>query len=406
MFATTVRFFTYITLVIAVLMFIAWSTSSDPKYNKASLEETPFEQSVAAIDSAITLAQFENSDGDIVTLLVETFDSDVVTGIDLKHMGAIRATNPFEVLASVGNRELRNSFESGYPRTTVNIASLLPSGPSGNQHIGIGLNFPEHAEESGSAETGDSGVFNFPKFGTATPARTSVASVEGALLDYEVELCIRFDRPIASIEDFDSAVKGIFLCADFTDRIALLELVNPDNLNSGYGFSDAKSGTGFFPTGPLLVIPNDWKSFTSDVRMMTHINGEARQDARGKEMSKDFHSLTKQVLNDMEKPRFYYNNEFFKLAPNKVIESGMALMSGTSEGVIFTPPARHDYVEIVLSYVFGGGLLAGKELVPFAIDKFIQNEQASGHYLKPGDTVKYQATYLGDIVVNVQANNN
>ena len=242
--------------------------------------------------------------------------------------------------ASILPGALRNKAEfaaaQAFERRQVNVASLLPSGPTGGQHLGIGTNFPEHAEEANS-----DAVFNFPKFGTATPARTSVIAPEGGLLDYEVELCMRFDRPITSIEDFDAAVKGVFLCADFTDRIKLLKLAAPDNLDSGYGYRDAIS------------------------------------------------------------VRFSYRNTLYTLAPNARIEQDMTLMSGTSEGGIFTVPQRHDYIEIVIGYALNGGPFSGKDLMGFAVDAFIQSEIASGHFLQPGDVVTYQASGLGDISVEI-----
>ena len=91
--------------------------------------------------------------------------------------------------------------------------------------------------------------------------------------------------------DFDTAVKGLFLCGDFTNRNALVELVDPDNLDSGHGFSDSKSGPDFFPTGPFIVVPKDLASFVSNLRMTTSVNQQARQDARGGEMTLDFRQL-------------------------------------------------------------------------------------------------------------------
>ncbi|EED31739.1 hypothetical protein NOR53_3653 [gamma proteobacterium NOR5-3] len=380
-----------------MLVFIAWATSPDPKFNVASLESEPLNPALADPDTALTLAQYTAENGDIVTLLVESLEGSQVTGISLADLGAAPVSDPFSALASVEDAQLKTAFSQARQRRVIDIASLLPTGPRGTRHLGIGTNFPEHAAEASS-----NSVFNFPKFGAATAARTSVAAPEGSLLDYEVELCMRFDRPITSLEDFDAAVKGVFLCADFTDRIALLELADADNLDSGYGFSDAKSGPGFLPTGPFLLIPKDWSTFVADIRMMTFVNGEARQDARGSEMILDFRGLTEKVLGDMTARRFYYDEAFYKLTPNERIDSDMTLMSGTSEGVIFTPPSRHDYIEIVLAYLLKGGPLSQQSLMEIAIPAFIDNELASGHFLKPGDTVRYRASQLGDIVVAVR----
>ena len=194
----------------------------------------------------------------------------------------------------------------------------------------------------------------------------------------------------------------MFLCADFTDRIALIKLADPDNLDSGYGFSDAKSGPGFFPTGPFLVVPKDWDAFVAATRMTTRVNDSARQDARGGEMTLNFRDLAARALKEMSERRFYYDGAYFKLAPEARINRDMALMSGTSEGVIFTPPQRHDYIEIALSYALSGAWLSGQALREYALNAFIENEVSSGHFLQPGDEVHYQASYLGDIVVAVQ----
>ncbi len=383
-------------LLVCALTLLAWLSSPDPKFNRASFESEPLQQTIADPQTALTLAQYRNAAGEVVTLLVEVMQKGAISGIDLADLGAPRAQDPFAALAAVDADQVMAAYARPYTRRMVAIEQLLPSARSGGHHLGIGTNFPEHAEEANSES-----VFVFPKFGAATPARTTVAAPEGGLLDYEVELCLRFDRPIHSLADFDAAVKGLFLCADFTDRIALLEMADPDNLDSGYGFSDAKSGPGFFPSGPFLVIPKDLSSFVADTRMMTWLNDEARQDARGAEMTLDFRALAEKVLGEMEAQRFYYAGEFYKLAPNQRIEQDMVLMSGTSEGVIFTTPARHDYIEIALAYLREGGPWSGEGLMDIAIPVFIENERESGHFLKPGDTVTYRASGLGDIVVEI-----
>jgi 2-keto-4-pentenoate hydratase/2-oxohepta-3-ene-1,7-dioic acid hydratase in catechol pathway len=382
----------------AAALFMAWISSEDPRTNQASFEDAPLQMGLSPLTEAITLAQFRNDRGETVTLLVTQSADGIVTGIDFADIGAARIDDPFEVLASVEPSKIVSAEREVSGRIEIPIEDLLPSGPAGSLHIGIGTNFPEHAEEASS----DS-VFHFPKFGTATPARTHVVAPASGLLDYEVEFCMRFDRPIASLKDFDDAVKGLFLCADFTDRIALLELADFDNLDSGYGFSDAKSGDDFFPTGPFLVVPQDWRSFIAEERMTTELNGEARQDARGEEMTLDYRALADKALKDMSEARFFYKGEFYRLSQTGRIEPEMTLMSGTSEGVIFTSPARHDYIEMMISYVLAGGPFSGKSLIDIGVPVFIENELQGGHFLKRGDVVIYRSSRMGEIVVEVIA---
>ena len=289
--------------------------------------------------------------GSVRTLLVTNFDADSVSAIDLKSVGGAESTNPFEVFASFTEQELAGLVNDESLSQSFAFSALVSVAGNADRHLAIGTNFPEHAEEAQS----DS-VFNFPKFGVATPARTSVDWIEGGLLDYEVELCLRFDRPIQSLEDFDAASKGFFLCGDFTERATLLRLIDTDNLDSGTGFSDGKSGPGFFPSGALLVIPHDWQSFITNERMTTAMNGEPRQDARGGEMIYDFRALTSKVLSDMDKPRFLFKEEYVKLAPSNQIDRDMILMSGTSEGVIFTTPTRADFINALFTYIRNGAM--------------------------------------------------
>ncbi|MEM1401913.1 MAG: fumarylacetoacetate hydrolase family protein [Pseudomonadota bacterium] len=386
--------------IFALAVWLSWITSEDPTHNQASFEEAPLTRFIASRDKAMTLAQFTNESKQTRTILVEGFDGDAVTGIDLRSVGASDSENPFTVLRSLQSSSVDLSETGSLPKVRVSIDDLLSAAPEGSRHIGIGTNFPEHAQEARS----DS-VFNFPKFGLATPPRTTISAPKDGLLDYEVELCLRFDRPIRTLQDFDEAVKGFFICADFTDRIQLLQLADPDNLDSGYGFSDSKSGPGFFPAGPFLVIPKDWQQFIAETRMTTSLNGEPRQDARGIEMILDFRELTEKVLGDMEAERFFYKEEFYTLAPGKFIGEDMTLMSGTSEGVIFTTPARHDYIEILWRAIKSGAvfrwLTDRSPLMDFAIAEFIENERAGGHFLKPGDVVVYAGGGLGDIEVKV-----
>ena len=135
--------------------------------------------------------------------------------------------------------------------------------------------------------------------------------------------------------------------------------------------------------------------------MTTSVNDDPRQDARGGEMTLDFRELAEKALGDMDKPRFAYQDGFFKLAPAGVIASDMTLMSGTSEGVIFTPPEQADYIEGVVAYLFAGGPFGSVGLVDAVKREFVANELEGDHFLKPGDTVTHGSNFLGDIQVEV-----
>lgn len=383
-------------VALAIVLGIAWATSPDPKLNVASFEEEELVLSLAPLEEAVTLAQTRRDDGSVATLLVIDLAAEAVTAVDLSRASGATSEDPFAVLAAVSDTQLQSLATLEGLRASYPIADLLPAAPSGDRHIGTGTNFPEHAEEASS-----DAVFQFPKFGEAMAARSSVEARPDVLLDYEVELCMRFDRPIASLADFDSAVKGVFLCGDFTDRSKLIRLIDPDNLDSGRGFSDGKSREDFYPSGALLVVPRDWKAFIEAERMTTRVSGEPRQDARGGEMTLDFHNLVGKALGDMERERFLYGDAYYTLAPDAAITPDMTLMSGTAEGVIFTQPTRGDIIEGGLRWLLTAGWARGEGIVANIIETFITNELESGHFLQPGDIVEHRSSRLGDIKVKV-----
>jgi len=376
---------------------LLWVTSPDPQGNVASFEDEPLGMELAPMSEATTLAQSRKADGTVATFLIVGMQGGNLSGIDLQFLGAPVTDDPFAALAGISKDRLSAEAITGIAQQSIDWNELLPIAGTGTRHIGTGTNFPEHA-----AEVSSDSVFNFPKFGASTPPRTTVSTNADALLDYEVELCMRFDRPITSPEDFDAATKGVFLCGDFTDRATLIRLIDPDNLDSGRGFSDGKSGPDFYPSGGLLVIPNNWQAFVASERFTTSVNGEPRQDARGGEMELDFRDLTIKSLADMDQARFLYQDSYQRLAPGKAITPDMTLMSGTSEGVIFTQPTRGDIIEGLAKWLFTARFAAGEGPVDTVIETFLANEAASGHFLQAGDQLQYKAAHLGNIIITVE----
>ena len=134
---------------------------------------------------------------------------------------------------------------------------------------------------------------------------------------------------------------------------------------------------------------------------MTFVNAQARQDARGGEMTLDFRALADKALDEMGPERFLYKDAYFQLAPRGQIEADMTLMSGTAEGVIFTSPTRGDIIEGTAKWLFGAGWARREGFIPSVIETFLENEFDSGHFLQAGDVVEYRSSRLGDIRIEV-----
>jgi 2-keto-4-pentenoate hydratase/2-oxohepta-3-ene-1,7-dioic acid hydratase in catechol pathway len=151
-----------------------------------------------------------------------------------------------------------------------------------------------------------------------------------------------------------------------------------------------------------MVIPNDWKEFISAERMTTRVNTDARQDARGREMMLDFRQLVIRVLDSTEHPeKFLYKSSETPLIVGGVIPRGAALMSGTSEGVIFTPPTTCDIFAGVGSAIIKGQITSRRAVVSAVKEHFLRSEMKSGRFLQVGDVIEHQSSSMGDIRVEV-----
>ena len=363
--------------------------------NQATTEATPLAVALLPPQTAVTLAQTRDADGQTRTLAVARLAGDAVQAVDLTTLGAPLGADALDALAAVDETRLGEALASPTAGRAYGLSQLLPAAGTAARHLASGTNFPEHAEETELPE-----VFNFPKFGQATGPYATVRNRPGDILDYEVEICLRMDRDVKSLADFDAARKGFFLCGDFSERATMLRLLNPKNVTSGAGFTDAKSGVDYYPTGPFLVVPRDWKAFVKTERIITRVNDKVRQDARGGEMSLDFRQLTDKALKEHAKT-FPYQGKTVSLLDGPVIPRGMAVMSGTPEGVIFVPPGGGDIARGVAGYIFTGGWLRGQKPMKAVVDSYARHEAASGRYLAAGDTVRHGSASMGSLEVKV-----
>jgi 2-keto-4-pentenoate hydratase/2-oxohepta-3-ene-1,7-dioic acid hydratase in catechol pathway len=138
-------------------------------------------------------------------------------------------------------------------QVTASVRELVAPVDLRGSHVATGLNFPEHAGESG---VGD-GPFLFPKLAEATGPYAPVPA-GNALLDYEVEISW---VPLAPLSPGERPKHmGLVLCNDYTDRDLLLRTVDPWDPTSGKGFTTGKSFPGSLPIGNLFVIPRDYRS--------------------------------------------------------------------------------------------------------------------------------------------------
>jgi 2-keto-4-pentenoate hydratase/2-oxohepta-3-ene-1,7-dioic acid hydratase in catechol pathway len=357
------------------------------------LDTAPLVEQIAPPQQALSFAQLRE-DGELRTLLVLGRDDAGVRALDIGARFAMPGADPLDILDAVG-RDTLVALAETETGTFHDPAGFLPSAGPGGAQIAAGANHPEHGEE-----VAIDSVFLFPKLSAATPARAEVAAGPEMLLDYEVELCARFDRDVASLDDFDAARIGVFLCGDMTDRAALLRGIDVDDRASGAGFADAKGGAGRFPTGPLLVVPADWQSFLAGERIQTSVDGAVFQDGEGADMIADLRELVAMALAEGTADRWAYGGRAVPLLADGTIPKGAAILTGTPDGVIFRPPGFNDRMTGFFSWAASG--FSGS-VVDAAIERYIASRPARGTFLQPGQEVAMRAPHLGRITLAIVA---
>jgi 2-keto-4-pentenoate hydratase/2-oxohepta-3-ene-1,7-dioic acid hydratase in catechol pathway len=342
---------------------------------------------LAPLATAYTFAQVRK--GNVIsTLLVTARSAASVTAIDLSELAGLHSADAFDVINRFSAAQL-DALAGEKSRTQTHpLARLLGVGPRGVAHIAAGTNYPEHGKEVGVDE-----AFLFPKISSASGPRSTLIATPAALMDYEVEVCARFDRELMSVADYDEARKGLFLCGDFSDRATLVRNINLKDVTSGDGFPDAKSGSDRFPVGPFLVVPKDWKAFLAGVVIETHVDGERRQHANAGDMIKDLRTIVQETLAQAKTRTWSYQGGRIPMVDRPAIATGSAVLTGTGEGVVFKAPGP-EVINALMS-------AADRDQQRDVIEKYLAGEVSKGIYLRPGNAVRYSSNYLGWIDTDV-----
>src|SRR5580700_9782111 len=144
------------------------------------------------------------------------------------------------------------------------------------QVFGIGLNYREHAAESGLAAPDVPPVFT--KFRSCLTGPSATVELPSDKVDWEVELVAVIGRLAARVpeEKAWSYVAGLMVGQDLSERTVQLAGPVPQ-------FSLGKSFTGFGPIGPWLVTPDELAD-RDDLRLRCSVDGRVLQDGRTRDM--------------------------------------------------------------------------------------------------------------------------
>src|SRR3954452_12519010 len=173
-----------------------------------------------------------------------------------------------------------------------------------HQILCIGLNYRDHAAETGQAVPEEPLLFTKPPnalVGPNDPVRQPRGSTK---LDYEVELGIVIGQRASyldSPEDARSVIAGWVLVNDVSERAFQIE--------RGGQWSKGKSAETFNPAGPWLATPDEIPDVL-DLGMWLDVNGVRRQTGTTSTMIFDPHFIV------------HYLSQFMVLEPGDLINTG------------------------------------------------------------------------------------
>lgn len=373
-------------LVVAVLALIG----SQPQAVRVPLRPAPLAPlqatiAIAPVDQALTFARLGEGAA-AKTFVVSRYQDGVVTGVDLSPLiksgeDAIAAYNRLgyePIAAFVSAAKANVSHEASKLALPVDLRAV---------HAAAATNYPEHADE---AKVKD-GPFIFAKIAQPTSARADIPASKG-LLDYEVELCLVTLNPLPAS---GGAKGGLILCNDVTDRAALLRGADIDDVASGKGFTDGKSGIGFLPVGDLFIVPRDLKAFIEPLELRLSVNGEERQRSR---VTKWIWDLDRLLLETAKRAgvRWSWREGTAQLPVSRegVLPDRTLVLAGTPAGTVFKGPGPATIVRGGFDWLAGFGR---GDIVKTVIERAITDDIASGGYLQQGDVVTIQADKLGTL---------
>lgn len=167
----------------------------------------------------------------------------------------------------------------------------------------IGLNYSDHAAESGMSVPPEPEIFTKATSAVCGPDDDIVKPLNSDKLDWEVELAIIIGKHTSYVSEEEAAdhIAGYCVCNDVSERTFQLE--------KGSQWDKGKGCDTFGPIGPWLVTRDEVEN-PLDLNMWLEVNGHRYQDGNTQTM--------------VFGPAFIvsYLSQFMSLQPGDVISSG------------------------------------------------------------------------------------
>jgi 2,4-diketo-3-deoxy-L-fuconate hydrolase len=187
--------------------------------------------------------------------------------------------------------------------------------PRPSKIVCIGLNYADHARETGAAIPTEPVIFFKASTALCGPDDDLVLPRGSVKTDWEVELAVVIGRRARYVapEDGLRHVAGYALHNDYSER--------QDQLERGGNWSKGKSHDTFAPLGPFLATPDEIGD-PHALPMWLSVNGTKRQDSSTRQMVFQVPALVS------------YLSRFMTLLPGDVISTG----TPPGVGLGFKPP--------------------------------------------------------------------
>jgi 2,4-didehydro-3-deoxy-L-rhamnonate hydrolase len=231
--------------------------------------------------------------------------------------------------ADGGIERVRQALDAGPPREPVDLDGQRIGAPIAKPYnvIGIGLNYADHAAETGASLPEEPVVFNKAPSSLVGPNDDVLLPPDSAHTDWEVELAVVIGAPARYLADEAGAhacIAGYALANDVSER--------HHQRDRGGQWVKGKSAETFNPLGPWLVTPDE-AGDVGNLAMRLDVNGATMQDSSTAKMIFGVDYLV------------WYLSQFMVLEPGDLINTGTPAGVGLGR----TPPlflAEGDVIEL------------------------------------------------------------
>ncbi|RFZ83941.1 FAA hydrolase family protein [Shinella sp. WSJ-2] len=219
----------------------------------------------------------------------------------IRDLSGVVADISGDVLSRAGRERLRALDPASLPLAPEGSRYGACVGRVGN-FIAVGLNYADHAAESGMAVPAEPVLFNKAPSCIGGPDDTILIPRGSEKTDWEVELAVVIGERASYVSEADALnyVAGYCVCNDISERAYQIE--------RGGQWTKGKGCPTFGPIGPWLVTEDEVD--TSDLAMTLSVNGKLVQNGSSSTMVFKVPFLV------------HYISQFMILEPGDVITTG------------------------------------------------------------------------------------